>query len=197
MRSWSGGFTRRLMVVFWVTPLLSACGAEPAPSAFEVRDSAGVGIAESLRPAWLEGSGWRMGSEPLLRLGVLDGDEALQFNGITGLARLDDGTIVVGDGGSGEVRYFDASGTVRAVTGGSGEGPGEFAGMAGLGLAPDGTIWAYDFSLRRVTRFDAAGEITGITTLGPEPPTLFGVGPLSDGTFLLKQLWGSRPAAFS
>jgi hypothetical protein len=173
----------------------SGCESSPESPASMTRDSAGITIVESVRPAWEEDTGWRVGGDPLLRLGVVDGDEAFQFTGITGLVRLSDGTIVVGDGGSGEVRFFDPSGGLRARAGGSGEGPGEFVGMAGLGTDSEGNVWVYDFSLRRVTRFDADGEMVGMTTLGPEPPTLFGVGSLSDGTFLLKQLWGSRGAA--
>ena len=193
------GWTRNLPCGWTVLSALvvcsSACGGGAEAPSFELTDSAGITIAESYGPAWPDSSGWRVGETPLLRLGVVDGDPALQFNGITGIARLDDGTIVVGDGGSGEIRYFDASGGLKFVAGGVGEGPGEFAGMAGMGSGPDGMIWAYDFSLRRVTRFDARGEIVGTTRLGPEPPTLFGIGLLPGGTFLLKQLWGSRQAA--
>jgi hypothetical protein len=132
-----------------------------------------------------------VGREPLLRIGVVDGDPSLQFNRIGGVARLQDGTIVVADGGSQEVRFFNSSGEVGRVVGGKGEGPGEFSDLAGLGVGPGGSVWAFDYSLDRITWMDGAGEIQGFTTLGPEPPVLMSVGSLPDGTFLLKQLWGA------
>jgi hypothetical protein len=175
--------------------IVVGCGDSPLPSAFSVRDSSGVQISESFRPAWGEGRGWCIGSEPLLRLGVVDGNAAYQFDGITGMARLEDGTIVVADAGSQEVRFFGPGGETKAAVGGEGEGPGEFLGLSGLGRGPSGRVWAYDFSLRRITWLDAAGEVVGMATLAPEPPILNPVGPLSDGTFVLKQLWGAVAVA--
>jgi hypothetical protein len=152
-----------------------------------------VTLVESFRPQWREGEGWRVGPEPLLRIGVVEGEVAYQFDGVTGAVRLADGTVVVADAGYQEVRFFDPRGTVVRTVGGPGEGPGEFAGLAGLGVTPDGGIWAFDFMLRRITWLNASGEMAGVTTLAPEPPVLHPLGVLPDGTFLLKQLWGSRP----
>jgi hypothetical protein len=171
------------------------CDGAPASSEFQSRDSAGITISESFGPAWAEGAGWRIGPDPQVRLGVLDGDPALQFDGITGLVRLEDGTIVVADGGAQEVRFFTPDGRLQSTGGGEGEGPGEFTWLSDLGMGSGGSIWAYDFSLRRVTWLDETGAVEGITTLGPEPPILNPVGPLPDGTFLLKQLWGATEIA--
>jgi hypothetical protein len=104
---------------------------------------------------------------------------------------LRDGTVVVADGGSQEVRFFDADGHLMATVGGAGEGPGEFTGLSGLGTGDGGSVWAYDFSLRRITWMNGSGEVEHLTSLGPLPPVLNSVGPLSDGSFLLKQLWGA------
>ncbi len=175
--------------------ILSGCHGGGETSAFQRRDSAGVQIVESYRPIWVGGEGWRVGSQPLLKIGVVEGDAAFQFDGVTGLARLKNGTVVVADGGSQEIRFFDASGALVAVAGGMGEGPGEFTFLSGLGPGPDGGVWAYDFMLRRITWLDALGGVERLTSLGPEPAILNAVGPLPDGTFLLKQLWGATQVA--
>jgi len=151
---------------------LAGCGEVGEAPVFEVRDSAGVQIVESHRPAWGESSGWHIGSEPAFRLGVLEGESAFQFDGVMGVARLGDGTLVVADGGSQEVRFFDAAGNPTALAGGTGEGPGEFTGLSGLGAVPGGFVWAYDFSLRRITWLNGSGEVEGLVSLGSQPPVL-------------------------
>jgi len=178
-------------LVFGVVLILAGCGGDVGAPAFQVRDSAGIQIAESQRPAWEGDSGWLIGTEPALRLGVVDGDPALQFDRVTGVVRLGDGRVVVGDGGSQEIRIFDAAGDLITITGGSGEGPGEFTGLSEIGTGPGGRIWAYDFSLRRITWLNGSGEVEHLVSLGTQPPTLNSVGALSDGTFVLKQLWGA------
>jgi hypothetical protein len=187
------GLSTHSLLVAVIT--LAGCGDVGEAPAFEVRDSAGVQIIESHRPAWGEGSGWHVGSEPAFRLGVLEGEAVFQFDGVMGVARLGDGTLVVADGGSQEVRFFDAAGDQIAIAGGAGEGPGEFTGLSGLGAVPGGLVWAYDFSLRRITWLNGSGEVEGLVSLGSQPPTLNSVGPLSDGTFVLKQLWGATQVA--
>jgi hypothetical protein len=133
-----------------------------------------------------------MGSETLLRIGAVDGEAAYQFTQIAGMGFLPDGGVVVGDGGSQELRFFSPEGLHLRTVGRRGEGPGEFLDLSKVGVSPAGEVWAYDFSLRRLTWFDGKGEMTRLVSLAMEPPTLNAVGPLSDGTFLLMQLWGSR-----
>ena len=181
-------------VALAASTMLSGCGREDAP-AFAAWDSGGVAIMESLRPAWGEGEVWTVGAEALVRIGVVEGDRVRQFSGITGGARLADGTVVVADGGSQEVRFFGPDGAFRKAVGRPGGGPGEFVVLSGLGPSPEGGVWAYDFSLRRVTRIDAPGEVVRLTTLEPDPPVLNSVGALPDGTFLLRQLWGAAAVA--
>ncbi len=173
---------------------LAGCAREEAP-AYALRDSAGVEIVESVRPAWGGGEEWRVGAEALLRIGVKDGEAAYQFGRVTGCARLPGGGVVVADGMAQEVRFFTEDGTFQGAVGRPGEGPGEFAGLAGVGVSADGRVWAYDFSLRRLTWMTGEGEILRVVPLGPDPPVLNAVGALPDGTFLLKQLWGAAAVA--
>jgi hypothetical protein len=144
---------------------------------------------------WEDGDGWQVGPEPLLRIGVVDGEAAYQFDGIAGVQRLENGTVVVADGGFQEVRFYSPDGQIQAVFGGPGEGPGEFTGLSDLGTTEEGRIWAYDFSLRRLAFLNRSGQAEGLTTLGPEPAVLQPVGPLPDGSFVFRQLWGAARVA--
>lgn len=74
------------------------------------RDSAGVEIVESIRPAWDETRAWRISAEPVVQIGVEAGAEEYQFANVRSALRLDNSTIVVMNGGSAELRYYDDSG---------------------------------------------------------------------------------------
>ncbi len=180
----------------WVLLGTMTVGCGPTDSrgtpSFQVRDSTGIEIVESAGPVWREGEAWRVGPAPLLRIGVVEGDPAQQFSGITGAVRLPSGVVVVADGGSQEVRFFGQGGEFLGRVGGAGGGPGEFTGLSGLGGDGAGEGWAYDFFLRRITWMNGSGEVTGLTSLGMEPAMLNPVGSLPDGTFVLKQLWGAE-----
>ena len=61
-----------------------------------------------------------------ITIGVADGEYHEMFGEITDLALTGDGTVLVLDYGSSEVRVFDYGGALLASFGGHGEGPGEF-----------------------------------------------------------------------
>jgi hypothetical protein len=153
-----------------------------------------VEIVESFGPGWEEGAEWRVGPAPLVRIGVVEGDPAYQFDQLTGVVRFSDGTIAVADGGSQEVRLFSGSGVHSRTVGREGGGPGEFTGMSGMGAGQGEEAWVYDFSLRRITWLDASGQVLRMVALGPEPPILHPVGAFSGG-FVLRQLWGATAVA--
>lgn len=172
-----------------VACVLSACGeTRPAAAPFIVRDSAGIRIVESTRPQSTSADAWRVGDVPLLVLGGgPDGD----LYDVAGVVRLSDGTVVVGDGGSGQLRFFDGGGARLGAAGGRGEGPGEFVLLQSLGVGPGDTVWAYDFQLQRMSFWTAPGTLTGVVRLRPGLPSGVPVGYLTDGTVLLAQMWGS------
>lgn len=156
-----------------------------------VRDSAGVRIVESAEPAWKEGQGWRLSEQPVLQLGVAEGDPAQEFDRITGVARLADGTLVVANGGSDELRYFAPDGRFLRSAGRAGEGPGEFQGLDGIWISGD-SVFAYDALLHRISVFTDAGRfatsfpVPAVPGGGGQPPEV--VGRLGDGTFLVRVL---------
>lgn len=152
----------------------AACAdAEDGSAGLEsvVRDSAGVTIVENEQPAADTRLGWRVGAEPTLSIGAFEGDPAYELYQVRDASRLPDGRIVVANGGSGELRVFDASGSHLASWGGRGEGPGEFGDFAAPWSVepwPGDSIVASDLYARRVSIFDANG-VHGRTFLLEDP----------------------------
>lgn len=70
-------------------------------------------------------STWHVSRTPVLEIGGVDGRGPTEFNRIEGAARLSDGSVAVGDGGTPEVRLFTASGTFSRLLLGKGRGPNE------------------------------------------------------------------------
>ena len=123
-----------------------------------VTDSAGVRIVESSGPAWSAGDGWRLGAEPTLTIGAVEGDLNYLFQQISHALRLEDGTIVVADRRASEVRLFDAAGVFIRTLGGSGQGPGEFQMLHEVWARGD-TIWASDNIQSRISVFERGGDV--------------------------------------
>jgi hypothetical protein len=162
---------------------LGACGtADVRAGEVVVRDSAGVTIVENDRPVWRSGDGWTVAERPSLSIGMLDGPEEYQLDGVAGARRLSDGRIAVANAGTSQIRYYDADGRFLAHAGREGEGPGEFRSMGPFldGRAGD-SLAIYDFSARRISEFDAEGRF--VRSLRGEDMT-FPRGRFGDGRFL-------------
>ena len=108
--------------VSWVV-VLATIVAYPVNA--QQRDSAGIRIIENQTPRWARGAERRLSRSPTLVIGTQDG-EPYQFSRIGGVIRLSDGTIVVADGASSELRFFDSTGRHVRTVGRPGQGPGEF-----------------------------------------------------------------------
>jgi len=107
---------------------------------------------------------WTLASEAQLEIGVLAGEGPYQLHGVTSVARLPDGGFVVANGGSDELRFFDAQGRFVARQGRSGKGPAEWESVSRVRLVggsegqrgeegPGGgapRVRVYDNALRRV-----------------------------------------------
>ncbi len=112
--------------------------------------------------------------DPLVRLGT-GTRPGHDFYRVRGAVRLDDGTIVVADGSSRELRFFDGLGGLVRTVGRRGAGPGEFEEMEyGLGRLTGDTLVALDRALRRVTRVSPAGVVVDTRLL---PDSDFGQRP--------------------
>jgi hypothetical protein len=174
------------------------------------RDSAGVVIVESTGPAWLSGEEWRLSPEPVVEIGMVEGpEEYLLFRAGSAL-KLADGRLLVVNGGTSEIRIYDASGTFVRAFGGRGGGPGEFGSGPSIQRLGADSLLAFDGAGQRVSVFDTAGTFARSYRLEWDPSfrytsVLILAGPLGDGTLLVRQNpnvplssagWGRRPLPF-
>ena len=174
-----------------VATVAAGCGSGGRVAPPSSRDSAGVTIVESSGPVWGSEGKWRVEPKAFLDIGSADGAEPYLFNDVETAIRLVDGTIVVANAGSGELRYFDAAGRHLSSVGRKGSGPGEF-GQSSVHIwhAPNGDIVANDAGNRRVNIFDSTRVFRTTVTLDLPPtglrPSLQGI--LADGSWLV-QAW--------
>jgi len=187
-------WVRRLVITAAtaVTAVTGACrGAEAGPAAVE-RDSAGVRIVEN--PAALaERPLWTVAAEPALEIGLLEGAEPYQLSQVQSARRLSDGRIVIANGGTHDLRFFDAAGTHLTSAGREGEGPGEFKGLGLVIVLPGDTLAAYDWNLRRVSFFDPGGGF--VRSVGFDYPAGFPtpLGRFGDGAWLCTRAFTFSP----
>ncbi len=160
---------RILQIPLLLGPLACATEREGGPApATTTRDSAGIEIVENARPP--EGSRlWRVGSEPSVTIGEIEGEEPYMLSGIWDAMTLTDGRILVPNAGSDELRVFDASGVHLASWGGSGEGPGEFQALVEVERWPGDSIAAWFGPRRGISIFDSDGNFGREVTLERDP----------------------------
>ena len=123
-----------------------------------VSDSAGVEIVSIRPPTQPTLVNWVVAVEPDVNIGVVSGPSSQELSDVIGAIRLRDGRIVVGNGGTNELRFYGSGGRFLFSAGGDGEGPGEFRRMAFIGLAAGDTIIIHDRRLQRLSLFDPSGQ---------------------------------------
>lgn len=145
-------------VVAVTTVACQGDGGSAAGLHSEVRDSAGIRIVDNAEPP--EGSrlGWRIGSEPTVSIGVLEGEEPYMLYRAYDAVILSDGRIVVANTGTQELRVFDRSGTHVATWAGEGQGPGEFTDLSQIEPWPGDSIIAWFGPQLGFSVFDADGN---------------------------------------
>lgn len=135
------------------------CSAESIVPSI-VRDSAGVRIVENRRPVWSTAIVWRIDSGAKFTVGGSGSapDQLLVFVG--GAQRFANGTIVVADGGSKELRFYGTNGALLRRVGANGDGPGEFRDFGGV-VASSDTLYVFDPTLQRISWFSKDGQLIG------------------------------------
>jgi len=153
------------------------------------RDSAGIAIVENQTPVWPEGSGWTVSPNPTLEMGVAEGDPDQEFYQIAGVTRLSDGTVVVANAGTQQLRYYAADGSLRHTVGRKGGGPGEFGMLLTMLGVPGDSVLTFDAMNRRLSLFDATGRHVRDfgRTDAANPVPLLVLGRLDDGTYAAQQ----------
>ncbi len=130
------------------------------------RDSAGIRIIENAKPP--EGSRmWRVGPEPSVSIGEREGGDPYMLHQARDATKLDDGRILVANGGDDELRVFDASGTWLESWGGRGEGPGEFGDLSHVDSWARDSIVAWSGPGSSISVFDSEGNFGRSFTLEP------------------------------
>jgi hypothetical protein len=166
-----------------ITLAVTACTAADNGDRYTVvRDSGGITIVESQHAAWNTRDAWRLSANPAVEIGVVEGDTHYQLFRANSSLRLPDGTIVVANAGTQELRWFDPQGTYVRTAGGRGGGPGEFEGLGWVAQLGEDSIIAYDQRHSRVSVFDTEGEFGRAQTLGQRGLVL---GMFADGSLLL------------
>jgi hypothetical protein len=130
----------------------------------------------------------RLPAPPLVDLGGQIGVANQEFSGLVFPVLLSDGRIAVANGGTQEVRVFDANGDFRRPVGRVGDGPGEFRSLGWIAISLGDTIQTYDWSSRRLSVFTPAGAFARSTHLNPpsEETGLRPLGLLPDGRLLAR-----------
>ncbi len=122
-------------------------------------------------------------AEPTAVIGEDEGDESQWFSLIRGTGRLSDGSVVVVDRNSANVRIYDEAGRHVRTMGRHGDGPGEFRDPFLLWITAGDTLWVGDYRPWRYKLFTAQGEFVRQVT--PEPllinPPSSGGGVLDNG----------------
>ena len=166
--------------------VIGACGgpaADVAPA--DSVDSAGVPIVENSVPSGDGELQWQLSGHPRLSIGEADGPAEVTLSRVAGALRLKDGRIVVADGGSRSLRFYDATGAHLATVGREGGGPGEFLELAAIGRFAEDSLAGWDPKSHRLSIFGTQGEFVREITL---PALGIGsrfVGALGDGSFVL------------
>ena len=132
------------------------CRGQNASS--QVRDSAGIRIIESAEATGARPLGWSISQKPTVDIGAVEGEAAYTFSDIEGITRRGQYIIVL-DGASSELRYYDESGAYRRKVGRRGGGPGESVYPQLVpSLALDSLI-VFDRRNGRFTVFDLNGRV--------------------------------------
>ena len=138
------------------------------------RDSAGVQIVEAMRPLWGDASGWSIEPDPLVDLSLSGSGTSHEFFRVRDVKQRPDGSVVVADRGSQEVRLYSSSGEFPGSVGGAGDGPGEFRNLWKLEPAAEdilaldqrGRITVFAPDLRPTNTFDVAARAFDLHDLG-------------------------------
>ena len=171
----------RSVAVLLLSGLVSCNAPDPVPSLVVQRDSAGVRISEALRPLWGDSSLWRINPDPLVDLTRSGSGPSHEFFRVRDVRQRPDGSVVVADRGSQEVRLYSSQGEFLGSAGGVGDGPGEFR-----------NLWKVEPSADRILALDQRGRVAVFTPdLMPArtfdvADRVFDLHDLHDGTVLVE-----------
>jgi len=194
------GKTRRspmMLVTAVVVTIAIACDVSNERTGFVARDSATVMIMDHPTVDTTEASQLKFPAIPSVRIGVVNGEAAYQLFRVRHAYRRLDGTIVVTNSGTAEVRAYDGQGQWQWSSGRQGGGPGEFKFLAWAQPYRGDSIVAFDGSTSRVSVLTPRGVyVRSFLPIAPgDYPRASVTGSFADGSFLAS--YGVRPATTS
>ncbi|MDX1394033.1 MAG: hypothetical protein R3195_06575 [Gemmatimonadota bacterium] len=89
----------------------------------------------------------------------MQGPPGHELHGVTGAHLYEDGSLVVANGGSYELRFFDGTGGFLHSSGGSGDGPGEYRQIVLLRSFARDSLFVYDGRQARATILSHDGRL--------------------------------------
>lgn len=136
----------------------AACAADsPAVGPrVSTTDSAGIQVVEVSGLDLGALPEWRLGAEPLVRIGEVEGPETHVFGRIAAGGLLPGGEVVLLDGQEMWVGVYDTDGAFVRRMGGPGNGPGELRAAGELRVTGPHAFALVDWRLSRVTAFDVS-----------------------------------------
>jgi hypothetical protein len=158
-----------------------AAGGDPLTV---VRDSAGITIVENPSPDDSAANTWWRVDGPALSIGGLDAEEPYTLFRVTDAIRLNDGRIAVSSSASGDIRYFDETGTHIRTSGRTGGGPGEYQNPNQLYHGGGDSLLVVDASARRISVLDPDGDFVRVFDIGEAAVIPRIVGRFADGSLL-------------
>lgn len=96
--------------------------------------------------------------EPILEIGVIEGDDELVFGALESVIRLPNGMVAVSDGGATRVSLFDGDGRFVRTWGSRGDGPGEFRSLSRIYPLGRDSLMAAERHSGRLAVFALDGE---------------------------------------
>ena len=129
---------------------------------------------------------WTVGPKPIVDLGGASTPQE-EFNRVPRVLRLRNGTIVVPNEGTKNLRFFDGSGRYLRTVGRDGSGPGEFRSVQSTLRKAGDSILVWDWSQRRLTLLAPDGRVVKTLVLSPpagHPRIPQPVAVFSDGSLL-------------
>jgi hypothetical protein len=177
---------RRPVLLSGVAVCVACGGNGSTPETSVVRDSAGITIVENQAAAWVPGEEWRLSVEPTVVIGVADGPEEYQLFQANQALRLATGEILVVNGGTSQLRFYDSAGVFLRSVGREGEGPGEYAMIGGVARSGEDSLIVSDFGNDRLAMLDVRGQFGRTFKMQPAPGAGHGflVGPFDDRSLL-------------
>lgn len=180
----------RALLLFCVSTLGACSAGGSRPADVTRTDSAGVEIVTNGTATVSSLPEWRLADTPRYRVGKVEGATEYQFFRVSGVSVLPGDTVVVVNGGSQEVRFYDGQGRFIRSVGRKGDGPGEFQFPSGVWCVGD-SLEVWDGALRRLSVFGHDGRFVRVAPLERKGLNTQIVGIFADGSFVTQDMWMS------